>query len=201
MYDWMLDFITWKGLFMAKGIRLDKFLSDMTIGTRSEVKIILKRGRIAVNGVIQKSPDLKIDPDTDLVSVDGTLLKYQSCFYYMLHKPAGVITATEDANQLTVMQLLGDDNRNDLFPVGRLDKDTEGFLLITNDGALAHDLLSPKKHVPKTYLVEIPSELSEEQMKALEDGVDIGDDKLTLPAKVNIVCQSSPTAIILVLKL
>ena len=125
---------------MSKTIRLDKFLSDMSIGTRSEVKTILKRGRVAVNGVLQKNPDLKINPETDVVMVDGTDLKYQKFFYYILHKPAGVITATEDVNQETVMSLLGKDHRSDLFPVGRLDKDTEGLLLITNDGALAHDL-------------------------------------------------------------
>lgn len=172
---------------MAKLIRLDKFLCDMGLGTRSEVKIILKRGRVSVNGMMQKNPDLKINPETDSVSVDGKDLKYQNFFYYILHKPAGVITATEDANQKTVMSLLGSDNRSDLFPVGRLDKDTEGLLLITNDGPLAHDLLSPKKHVPKTYLVEIPERLTEGQIKALEAGLDIGDEKTTLPAIVEIL--------------
>lgn len=172
---------------MAKLIRLDKFLCDMRLGTRSEVKIILKRGRVSVNGMMQKNPDLKINPETDSVSVDGKDLKYQKFFYYILHKPAGVITATEDANQTTVMILLGSDNRSDLFPVGRLDKDTEGLLLITNDGPLAHDLLSPKKHVPKTYLVEIPERLTEGQIKALKAGLDIGDEKPTLPAIVEIL--------------
>jgi len=172
---------------MSKMIRLDKFLSDMSIGTRSEVKTILKRGRVAVNGVLQKNPDLKINSETDIVTVDGTDLKYQKFFYYILHKPTGVITATEDVNQETVMSLLGKDHRSDLFPVGRLDKDTEGLLLITNDGALAHDLLSPKKHVPKTYLAEIPEKLTNAQIKALEAGVDIGDEKPTLPATVKII--------------
>ena len=105
----------------------------------------------------------------------------------MLHKPAGVITATEDREQETVMGLLGEGYRKDLFPVGRLDKDTEGLLLITNDGELSHALLNPRKHVPKTYLVQVPESLKNSQIEALEQGVDIGDDKMTMPAKVEVV--------------
>lgn len=172
---------------MAKQLRLDKFLCELAIGTRSEVKILLKKGMVTVNGVVVKSPDVKIDPDTDQVTYQGQPVTYQKYYYYMLHKPAGVITATQDANQKTVMDLLGPYFRKDLFPVGRLDKDTEGFLLITNDGELAHALLSPKKHVPKTYFVEVPQKLSFEQIQALEQGVDIKDDTNTLPAKVEVV--------------
>ena len=105
----------------------------------------------------------------------------------MLHKPAGVITATEDKAHETVMSLLGEDARKDFFPVGRLDKDTEGLLLITNDGELSHALLSPRKHVPKTYFVEVPEKLDLGQIEALEQGLDIGDDKKTLPAKIEIL--------------
>lgn len=176
-----------KGVHMPKLFRLDKFLCDQGLGTRSEVKILLKKGLVTVNGSVQKSPEYKINPDTDAVAYQGNVLSYQEFYYYMLHKPTGLITATEDNHQDTVMSLLGKDCRNDLFPVGRLDKDTEGLLLITNDGALSHALLSPKKHVPKTYLVEVPEKLSMGQIEALEQGVDIGDDKATAPAKVQIL--------------
>lgn len=172
---------------MAKLVRLDKFLCDMELGTRSEVKIYLKKGFVTVDGVIQKSPDIKIDPDTHEIAFQGKVLTYQEFYYYMLHKPAGVITATEDKVQETVMSLLGEDARKDLFPVGRLDKDTEGLLLITNDGELSHALLSPRKHVPKIYFVEVPEKLDLGQIEALEQGVDIGEDKKTLPAKVEIL--------------
>ncbi|MBR2038318.1 MAG: rRNA pseudouridine synthase [Lachnospiraceae bacterium] len=172
---------------MAKLVRLDKFLCDMELGTRSEVKAFLKKGFVTVDGIIQKSPDSKIDPDTHEIAFQGKVLTYQEFYYYMLHKPAGVITATEDKVQKTVMSLLGEDARKDLFPVGRLDKDTEGLLLLTNDGELSHALLSPRKHVPKTYFVEVPQKLDLGQIEALEQGVDIGDDKKTLPAKVEII--------------
>lgn len=172
---------------MAKLVRLDKFLCDMELGTRSEVKAFLKKGFVTVDGIIQKSPDFKIDPDTHEIAFQGKVLTYQEFYYYMLHKPAGVITATEDKVQKTVMSLLGEDARKDLFPVGRLDKDTEGLLLLTNDGELSHALLSPRKHVPKTYFVEVPERLDLGQTEALEQGLDIGDDKKTLPAKVEIL--------------
>ena len=172
---------------MAKLVRLDKFLCDMELGTRSEVKIFLKKGFVTVDGVTQKTPDFKIDPDTHEIAFQGKVLTYQEFYYYMLHKPAGVITAKEDKVQKTVMSLLGKDARKDLFPVGRLDKDTEGLLLITNDGELSHALLSPRKHVPKTYFVEVPEKLDLGQIEALEQGVDIGDDKKTLRAMVEIL--------------
>ena len=172
---------------MAKLVRLDKFLCDMELGTRNKVKIFLKKGFVTVDGVTQKTPDFKIDPDTHEIAFQGKVLTYQEFYYYMLHKPAGVITATEDKVQKTVMSLLGEDARKDMFPVGRLDKDTEGLLLITNDGELSHALLSPRKHVPKTYFVEVPEKLNLGQIEALEQGVDIGDDKKTLPAKIEIL--------------
>lgn len=172
---------------MATLFRLDKFLCDMELGTRSEVKSLIKKGHVMVNDSICKVPEYKINPHFDRVVCQGKLCEYETFYYYMLHKPAGFITATTDDTVPTVMQLLGDSNRKDLFPVGRLDKDTEGLLLITNNGGLAHKLLSPKKHVPKTYLVQIPETLSESQIEALEQGIDIGDDKLTLPAVVSVI--------------
>lgn len=172
---------------MARQLRLDKFLCELEVGTRSEVKTLLKKGLVTLNGSVAKSPDIKIDPENDAVTYQGKVLHYQEFHYYMLHKPAGVITATEDKEQETVMGLIGADYRKDLFPVGRLDKDTEGLLLITNDGELSHSLLSPRKHVPKTYLVQIPESLKSDQMEALEQGVNIGDDKATMPARVEVV--------------
>ncbi len=176
---------------MATFFRLDKFLCDMEFGTRSEVKALIKKGLVTVNDSICKTPEQKIDPYQDRVVCQGRLCEYAQYYYYMLHKPAGYITATEDHTQNTVMQLLGDAFRKDLFPVGRLDKDTEGLLLITNNGELAHRLLSPKKHVPKTYFVQIPKPLSKSQIEALENGLDIGDDKITLPAKVTVINDTS----------
>ena len=175
---------------MIKQLRLDKFLCEQEVGSRSEVKSFLKKGLVTVNGIISKSAELKINPELDVVAYQGKVLQYQKFYYYMMHKPAGVITATEDNSQKTVMDLMGEDYRKDLFPVGRLDKDTEGLLLITNDGELSHELLSPKKHVPKTYLVQIPSVLDDFQIQVLEQGVDIGDEKLTLPSKVRPVDET-----------
>lgn len=177
-------------MLMGKLLRLDKFLCELGIGTRSEVKSLIKKGLVTVNGIAQKSPDFKINPEQDEVIYQEQVLKYQEFYYYMLHKPAGVITATEDRMQDTVMSLMGDCYRTDLFPVGRLDKDTEGLLFITNDGDIAHALLSPKKHVPKTYLVEVPERLDLGQIEALEQGVDIGDDKPTLPARVEVLTDT-----------
>ena len=172
---------------MAKLLRLDKFLCDVGMGTRTDAKEFLKKGLVTVNGAVQKRYEFKVNPDTDVVTCEGKTLHYQQFYYYMLHKPAGVVTANEDKTDKTVMSLLEGAAGRDLFPVGRLDKDTEGLLLITNDGELSHALLSPKRHVPKTYLVEVPKKLNMEQIEALEQGVDIGDDKLSLPASVEVV--------------
>jgi 16S rRNA pseudouridine516 synthase len=120
----------------------------------------------------------------------GTRLSYQSFYYYMLYKPSGVVTATKDNHDKTVMDLLSDVSGKDLFPVGRLDKDTEGLLLITNDGELSHRLLLPKRHVAKTYYVECRGQITDEDIQKLEKGVDIGDDKPTLPAKVELLTQN-----------
>jgi 16S rRNA pseudouridine516 synthase len=168
-------------------MRLDKFLCDMQLGTRSQVKDVIKKGNITVNGEIVKIADFKINENADDILYMGKSVKYQRYFYYMLHKPAGVVTATYDKNDKTVMDLLVGADGKDLSPVGRLDKDTEGLLLITNDGELNHNLLSPKKHVAKTYYVECDGAIDEGKVEILEKGVDIGDDKLTLPAKVAIL--------------
>ena len=168
-------------------IRLDKFLCNMEAGTRSQVKDMIKKGQVTVNGMVCKTSDCKVQEDVDKVCLLGKELSYQTFYYYMLNKPQGVVSATIDNLDKTVLDLLKDAPGKDLFPVGRLDKDTEGLLLITNDGALSHRLLSPKKHVPKTYYVETKSPFTESMKTALEEGVDIGEEKLTLPAKVNVL--------------
>ena len=172
-------------------MRLDKFLGDHNIGTRKQIKEYLKNGRCCVNGAVATKPDVHIDENTDEISFDGKVLSYSKFHYYMLYKPAGVVSATNDKKSTTVLDLLNEENVKGLSPCGRLDIDTEGLLLITDDGALIHKLLSPKKHVDKVYEVHIKNNLSEKDIKKLEDGVDIGDKnddgsvKLTLPAKVS----------------
>ena len=168
-------------------IRLDKYLCEMEAGTRSEVKAFIKKGRVTVNGETAKSPEQKVDETKDTVTLDGHSFSYQKYFYYMLHKPAGVVTAVRDHHDQTV---LVDAPGKDLSPVGRLDKDTEGLLLITNDGALAHRLLSPVKHVPKTYLVHTKKPVTSQMCEKLEAGVEIGDETPTAPAKTKLLSDT-----------
>ncbi len=170
-----------------KQMRLDKYLAEMGKGTRSQIKQDLKRGMVTVNGQMEKSADRKVDPTADQVTYAGESVSYVAYEYYMLHKPAGVISATEDRREKTVLDLITDRSRDDLFPVGRLDKDTEGLLLITNDGELSHRLLHPKKHVDKTYFARIRGAATQAMVQAFADGLDIGDDKPTLPAQLEIV--------------
>lgn len=170
-------------------MRLDKFLCDTAGLTRTEAKNAVKKGQIAVNGQVQKAADFKVKENTDTVTFQGKPLSYAAFHYYMLHKPAGVITATEDKKESTVMDILRQEKVKNLFPVGRLDKDTEGLLLITDDGELAHNLLSPKKHVDKEYLVKVRDSISEDDCRKLSEGVDIGDEKPTAPAKVERVAE------------
>ncbi|MBH1941440.1 rRNA pseudouridine synthase [Mobilitalea sibirica] len=172
---------------MLKQIRLDKYLADMGIGTRSELKLWIRKGKVKVNGTICPKPEFKITIDNDEVCFDGKEIIYQKYMYYMLHKPAGVVSATIDNVNRTVLDLITDKQGKDLFPVGRLDKDTEGLLLITNDGELAHQLLAPRKHVDKTYYAKVRGEVTGEDIRAFEAGVNIGEDYITLPAKLNIL--------------
>lgn len=168
-------------------IRLDKFLADRTEFSRSQIKQKLKKNAVTVNGETISSAEYKINPKEDEICFEGNILNGGRYFYYMLNKPAGVVSATEDSREKTVISLLPADLRKDIFPVGRLDKDTEGLLLLTNDGALAHDLLSPRKHVDKAYFVSLEHPASEEDVARFKDGMDIGDDKLTLPAKLELL--------------
>lgn len=168
-------------------LRLDKYLADMGCGTRSQVKKAISSQAVQVNGETVKSADLKIDTECDEVLFHGASVRYADYEYYMLHKPAGVVSATEDSRETTVIDLIVEKQRKDLFPVGRLDKDTEGLLLITNDGDLAHRLLSPKKHVDKTYYARVQGKVTVDDIVAFKAGVDIGEEKLTLPAELKIL--------------
>lgn len=175
-----------------KPIRLDKFLADAKLGTRSEVRQLLKKGLITLNGEIVKKPDLKVDPASDRVLFDGKEIFSKKDVYFMLNKPAGVVSATEDRREKTVLDLFSpEDRQRDLFPVGRLDKDTVGLLLITNDGALSHRLLSPRRHVDKTYLVHLDRPIPSDAGKRMEEGLDIGDEKTTLPAHLEVLSETT----------
>ena len=169
-------------------MRLDKYLCETGFGTRSQVKDLLKKGQVMVNGEVVKKPELKINETTDQILCQGKKAFYQKNIYLMLHKPAGVVSATEDNREKTVLDLVRpEDRKNSLFSVGRLDKDTEGLLLLTDDGELAHRLLSPKKHVDKTYFAKIDGQVTEEHVKQFREGLDIGDEKKTLPAVLTIL--------------
>ncbi|CUX44134.1 pseudouridine synthase [Clostridium sp. C105KSO13] len=167
-------------------LRLDKYLADMGVGTRSEVKRVIARGLISIDGCVVKKPETKIDTEQDKVLYQEQRISYVEYEYYMLNKPAGVVSATEDKRECTVIDLI-DSRRKDLFPVGRLDKDTEGLLLITNDGQLSHRLLSPKKHVDKVYYARIKGIATKEDVKVFYEGLDIGEAHRTLPAKLCIL--------------
>lgn len=158
---------------MEKSIRLDKYLANMSIGTRSEVKDIIKNKRVKVNGTIIRSSDFKVNK-TDEVLVDDKPVTYVDFEYYLLYKPQGYLTATEDFKDPVVMELIKS-KRKDLFPVGRLDKDTEGLLLITNDGILGHDLLLPKNHVDKKYYVEVSDKLKEDAKELFSKPMEFKD--------------------------
>ena len=165
--------------------RLDKFLCDAGIGTRSQVKAILKGGRVTVDGVPERDGSRKIDPEKPTVCCDGETLGKTGRVVVLLHKPAGYVTATQDARERTVMELLPPQYRHlELKPVGRLDKETEGLLLFTNDGDLLHRLISPKKEVPKVYYAQHEGQAGEEDVAAFSAGITLRDDTQCLPAKL-----------------
>lgn len=167
--------------------RLDKYLADAGIGTRSQIKSYIKKGQVSVNNEIVHKPDIKISLGEDTVTYNGTPICLTSYEYYILNKPAGYVSATKDNTAPTVLELI-DSQRKDLFPVGRLDKDTEGLLIISNDGALSHRLLSPKHHVEKTYFAKVNGIVTSEDILLFENGLYIGDEDLdtALPAKLTI---------------
>lgn len=169
----------------AEKIRLDKFISSQNNElSRSQVKILIRRGQIVVNGVIVKSSDVKIDPSEDSVKLDGKEISYKRYLYIMLNKPQGVVCSTKDGLSPTVLSLVPDElMRKGLFPAGRLDKDTEGFVLITDDGDLAHRMLSPKSHVPKVYYVELRDEIQPDYKECFLNGITISGGEECLPAE------------------
>ena len=168
-------------------MRLDKYLVACAVGSRTEVKNFLKTGRVTVNGKKAKSAKLQINEDTDEICFDGEKLDYEEFVYYMMNKPQGVISATEDTKHKTVLDLLDDYARaKEVFPVGRLDIDTHGLLLLTNDGKLAHALLSPKRHVDKTYLAQVNGIMTDEDIETFSKGIPLKDFTCQ-PAKLELV--------------
>lgn len=173
-------------------IRLDKILSNMGWGTRTEIKKLMKRGMVTVNGEAAADPARKIVPGENTIKVGDETVSYREYIYIMMNKPAGIISATEDVREQTVLDLLEDKYRVfSPFPVGRLDKDTEGLLLLTNDGKLGHTLTSPKKKVPKVYYARIRGEVTEDDGAAFARGVVLDDGYTTLPARLNILKTGS----------
>ena len=172
--------------------RLDRFLSECDASlTRKSAKALLRDGAVSVNGVVVRDAACKVNTETDAVTVGGKAITYMQFRYFLLNKPTGVLSASRDRHASTVLDLI-DGISGEFFPVGRLDKDTEGLLLITNDGALAHELLSPKKHVPKTYIAVCNGTVGEEACERLQAGVDLGDFT-SAPAKVRKMAEGTET--------
>lgn len=163
-------------------MRLDRFLAINQYGTRQDVKKIIRAGRTAVDGQVIKNPEYKLEEDSAKVTVDGNPVNYEKYHYIMLYKPAGCVSTTYEKGERSVLSYINETYAGDLFPVGRLDKDTQGLLLLTNDGVLSHRLLSPSKHVEKSYYVELEREVSKEAAEKFREGIDIGDEDKTMPA-------------------
>lgn len=168
-------------------MRLDKYLADMGIGTRSEVKQHIHKGLVTVNGLMPTGPNQHVQPGLDEILYQGNAVSYTEYEYFMLNKPKGCVSAVTDRQYQTVLDLIDTKSRKDLFPVGRLDRDTEGLLIITNDGNLCHNLLAPGKHVPKTYFARVSGNVTPEDVTQFARGIDIGEEKDTLPAKLQIL--------------
>lgn len=169
-------------------MRIDKMLANLGFGSRKDVKKLLKDGAVKVNGTVVKDAKEHVDPDKDTITLNGEVVEYKEFIYLMMNKPPGVISATEDSHDKTVVDLLEiEDAVFSPFPVGRLDKDTEGLLLLTNDGQLSHRLLSPKKHVPKTYFAVIDREVTEDDVEAFRQGVILDDGYHTKPGELKII--------------
>ncbi|ULG73664.1 pseudouridine synthase [Macrococcus brunensis] len=168
-------------------MRLDKFLANHGMGTRTEVKQLIKKGSVQVNNEVIKKADYKLDPETDVVLCQGEAVRYIDELYIILNKPAGVISATEDHLHDTVVDLMPEYRHFDLHPVGRLDKDTEGLLILTTDGQFTHEVLSPKKHVNKTYYAELDGTVSEETVAKFKAGITLDDGYLCMPAVLHII--------------
>lgn len=168
-------------------LRLDKYLADCGVATRKELRQIIKDGRVSINGAVATSPQQKLDTETDAVSLDGSEIRYEKYRYFMLNKPDGVLSATEDGKQNTVLDLLSPEHKRlGLFPVGRLDKDTTGLLILTNDGDFAHRVISPKSNVMKRYRAETKGKCTQADVSAFQNGIVLKDGLKCLPAKLEI---------------
>lgn len=179
-------------------MRIDKFVSEQYGVSRSDAKAMIKKGQVSVNGTAIKSADVKLDPDEDIVTVEGKKISYRKFIYIMLNKPDGVICATRDGLSATVLELIPEEmRRKGLFPAGRLDKDTEGFVFITDDGALAHKMLSPKSHVEKEYVVTLEKPAEEDYIELFASGITIDGDEKCLPAK--LILTDEPNVVRLIL--
>lgn len=177
-------------------MRIDKLLANIGYGSRKDVKKILKTGVVLADGVVIKDPKTHVNPKEQDVTVNGEKVEYKEFVYLLMNKPAGYLSATEDELQETVIDLLEiEDAVYQPFPVGRLDKDTEGLLLLTNDGQLSHQLLSPKKHVPKTYFATILGEVTEEDAAVFKSGVELDDGYVTKPAILEILQSGNQSVI------
>ncbi len=186
---------------MQKKERLDKILSSLGYGSRKDVKGLVKSGSIEVDGKVVRDSSLKIDPYNSVLKVDGEVVEYREFIYLMMNKPQGVISSTDDFRDKTVIDLLSDQYKAfNPFPVGRLDKDTEGLMVLTNDGQLSHRVLSPKKHVEKLYYAEIEGVVTEEDKKLFSQGVILDDGYKTLPAKLEILASDNISKIYLTIK-
>ena len=180
-------------------MRLDKYLADMGLGTRSEIKKAVRSGRVSVDGRTVTDPGTKVGPE-DAVLFDGTAVTYEPYVYYMLHKPAGVISASEDRRERTCVDLIDETRRRDLFPVGRLDRDTEGLLLITNDGDLCHRLLTPSRHVDKVYYARISGKVTGEDVRGFASGLQVDVDFRAMPAQLRILRSDSVSEVEIVIR-
>ena len=167
-------------------MRLDKYLSEMGAGTRSELKKAVRAGRVSVNGQRAKDASIHVS-EKDEICLDGNRIVYERFVYYMMNKPAGVISATEDARERTVLDLIDGRQRKGLFPVGRLDRDTEGLLLITNDGELAHRLLSPAHHLDKVYFARLDGPVGETERRLFAEGLKVDNTFTAMPACLELL--------------
>lgn len=170
-------------------MRIDKYLANMNVGSRKEVHQLIKKGIVAVNGMTVKTPKQQVK-ESDQVTVNGDAVAYQKYHYFLLNKPKGVLSATEDRSQPTVISILAPQDRyQGIVPVGRLDKDTTGLLLLTNDGQLNHELLAPGKHVDKVYRAEIAGVANDATVKTFASGMTLGDGTKLQPAELKILSQ------------
>ena len=171
-------------------MRLDKYLNDCMALGRSTARNDIRNGAVSVNGTVIIKPETAVTPGKDIVCYKDSELRYHEYRYYMMNKPAGLVSARTDNRSKTIIDLMPENLRDKIAPIGRLDKDTEGLIIITDDGNLTHDLISPSKHVFKKYYCELENDISDEDMHRLENGLDIGDDMITLPAKAEYIGDS-----------